>query len=104
VCPYGSAKQKEGHSSTSLGSWSGFDDVDRTHLKFTGGQTCWQGPQRSLTVKLRCGEADTLLTVDEPSKCVYEMTMQTPAVCQEAHVHAIRQTLEGKPVHEHDEL
>lgn len=96
VCPFASSKQKEGHQSTSLGSWSGFEDRDGAKvMKFTGGQTCWQGPARSLTVLLRCGSEDQLISVEEPSKCVYEIVMQTPAVCHQEHAQVLRLNLEG---------
>ena len=105
VCPYASAKQKEGHSSTSLGSWQGLEVTPsgQSMMKFTGGQSCWQGPQRSLTVKLACGAEDKLLTVEEPSKCVYEIAMQTPTVCNQQHAETLKQTLESGG-HQHDEL
>jgi len=53
MCPYKSAVQKEGSSSTSLGSWSNLEISNRTddagtpfttiQFKFTGGQACWNG-------------------------------------------------------------
>ena len=55
VCPYRSATQKEGHSSTSLGTWTGLEEGE-TALVFQNGQNCWQGPNRSMTVSGRAGE------------------------------------------------
>lgn len=49
VCPFKDTFQKEGASRTSLGTWAGLAD-DSTVMKFTGGQACWQGPARSMTV------------------------------------------------------
>ncbi len=49
VCMYKEARQKEGASSTSLGTWTGFEDAYST-LVFDGGQHCWNGPQRSMRV------------------------------------------------------
>lgn len=48
VCVYKSASQKEGGRSTSLGQWSGWelDDDGVRFMKFEGGESCWQGPQR----------------------------------------------------------
>lgn len=46
---YKEARQKEGASSTSLGTWTGFEDAYST-LVFDGGQHCWNGPQRSMRV------------------------------------------------------
>ena len=56
ICPYKNAAQKDKNGgSTSIGNWEGFED-DYMTLKFTNGQHCWNGPQRSLTVSLVCGE------------------------------------------------
>ena len=105
VCPYGKAAQKEGGSSTSLGTWEGMErNSDGSYvLKFHNGQSCWQGPQRSLTVNLRCGPADKPLAVEEPSKCVYEMDMETPAVCNMQHAQALKLNLEGAMEDEEEE-
>jgi hypothetical protein len=52
-------------ASTSLGNWGGYekkgageDEADFPHyiFKYSGGQTCWNGPARSATVVLECGE------------------------------------------------
>jgi hypothetical protein len=53
VCPFSKASQKEGHSSTSLGSWQGLEGEAEGALRmaFTNGQGCWQGPPRSMTVR-----------------------------------------------------
>ena len=50
ICPYGSARQKEGGSTTSLGNWGGWENNHST-MKFQGGTACWQGPARSITVR-----------------------------------------------------
>lgn len=53
-------------------------------LKFSNGQKCWNGPNRSLTVKLECGpEPMELSDIEEPSTCVYSAKLRTPAVCSE---------------------
>jgi len=78
VCPYGSAKQDH----TLLGNFEGFGENFST-MRFTNGQTCWNGPARSMTVKLVCGAEETLSSVDEPSKCEYTATLTTPAVCDD---------------------
>lgn len=106
VCPYANAKQKEGHSSTSLGTWQGLEQDTKDGklmMKFTGGQTCWQGPARSLTVKLRCGSVDRLIKVEEPNKCVYEIEMETPAVCNAQHVQILRMNVENGNIYEAEE-
>ncbi|KAK1943958.1 Glucosidase 2 subunit beta [Phytophthora citrophthora] len=53
-------------------------------LKFSNGQKCWNGPNRSLEVKLECGpEPMELRDIEEPSTCVYTAKLRTPAVCSE---------------------
>jgi protein kinase C substrate 80K-H len=56
VCPFEKASQKDGASSTSLGTWAGFEEVE-SKMAFKNGQGCWQGPSRTMTVSVCC---DTL--------------------------------------------
>jgi len=83
LCLFKDAKQKpkDGNSSTSLGTWNGFESP--TVMKFTNGEKCWNGPQRSAKVILKCSDKNQLTNVSEPSKCEYEMIFYTPAVCIE---------------------
>ncbi|KAL4949965.1 glucosidase II beta subunit-like protein-domain-containing protein [Aspergillus filifer] len=55
--------------------------VEKTSLVYTKGQGCWNGPARSTTVILECGEENEILKVAEDEKCVYSMLVTTPAVC-----------------------
>ena len=50
ICPYGDSAQKDGQSRTSLGSWKGFEE-NYSFMSFSGGQVCWNGPQRSMRVR-----------------------------------------------------
>ncbi len=50
ICPHGSAVQKDGAARVSLGNWEGFRE-GHTVMAFTGGQHCWNGPQRSMVVR-----------------------------------------------------
>ena len=91
ACPFDQAKQ----GSTSLGHWEGWKTaVGETHqvtddasahgyrvARWGGGQGCWQGPNRELELEMRCGTTDALLSIEEPSKCVYRGVLQTPAAC-----------------------
>lgn len=58
ICPYKDAHQKDGSSTTSLGSWKGFED-DYGSMVFSGGQHCWNGPARSIKVQA-CWQEPTL--------------------------------------------
>jgi protein kinase C substrate 80K-H len=55
--------------------------VQKTSLEYTKGQGCWNGPARSTTVVLECGEENEILKIAEDEKCVYSMKVTTPAVC-----------------------
>jgi protein kinase C substrate 80K-H len=83
VCPFGSASQKEKSSSTNLGKFNRWlPDTQVPTMEFTGGAKCWQGPARSVTVQIECAEDVQVLSVEEPSKCVYAMRMTAPAACR----------------------
>ncbi|KAJ0400776.1 hypothetical protein ATCC90586_002052 [Pythium insidiosum] len=81
MCFYGSAKQDH----TSLGSMDAYDPNKPNEISFSGGQSCWNGPSRSLKVTMECGADVELFEVDEPSTCVYTAKLKTPVVCDEAH-------------------
>ena len=53
ICPYEKAVQKplNGGSETNLGRWEGWNE-DFSEMKFTHGTRCWNGPDRSATVKV----------------------------------------------------
>ncbi|KAK8811480.1 hypothetical protein WA158_003214 [Blastocystis sp. Blastoise] len=50
-------------------------------MSFTGGERCWNGPERSIIVTLECGEEVSLHSVSEPSTCVYNAILVTPTAC-----------------------
>mmetsp|Transcript_36332 Transcript_36332/g.86261 ORF Transcript_36332/g.86261 Transcript_36332/m.86261 type:complete len:360 (+) Transcript_36332:728-1807(+) len=91
VCIFGEAKQKEGHSSVSLGRWNG--ELNGSELMYTEGQGCWQGPKRSLRVRLACGAAEELSSVEEPSRCEYSALLRTPAACSQQDMELSRAKL-----------
>eukprot|EP01051_Picozoa_sp_SAG22_P035297 SAG22_NODE_16490_length_324_cov_0.733333_1_plen_63_part_01 len=45
---------------------------------------CWNGPERSVVVKLVCDDEDHVLEVAEPETCAYTMTVGVTAMCTEA--------------------
>ncbi|KAK7368317.1 hypothetical protein VNO80_10342 [Phaseolus coccineus] len=106
VCPYKQASQEEGYSTTRLGRWDKFEDSYKVML-FSNGDKCWNGPDRSLKVKLRCGLKNEITDVDEPSRCEYVALLSTPALCQEERLKELQQRLDLLNVElpaNHDEL
>nr|XP_043632489.1 glucosidase 2 subunit beta-like [Erigeron canadensis] len=106
VCPFKEATQEEGHSTTRLGQWDKFDESYRIML-FTNGDKCWNGPNRSLTVRLRCGSKVEVADIDEPSRCEYSALLTTPALCQEGRLKELKDKLETANKDQpqgHDEL
>ncbi|XP_062975219.1 glucosidase 2 subunit beta isoform X1 [Elgaria multicarinata webbii] len=88
LCPFNrvSQKPKHGGSETNLGtwgSWTGPDDNKFSIMKYEHGTGCWQGPNRSTTVKLSCGKETVVVSTAEPSRCEYLMEFVTPAACYE---------------------
>ena len=86
MCPFDFSSQrgKHGGAETRLGSWgewTGPEGDKHSRMKFSGGQTCWNGPARSTEVFLHCGAENVLSAVSEPNRCEYEMHFSTPAVC-----------------------
>ncbi|KAF8099867.1 hypothetical protein N665_0236s0028 [Sinapis alba] len=107
VCGYKEATQEEGYSKTRLGEWEKFENSYQ-FMTYTNGDKCWNGPDRSLKIKLRCGLKNELMDVDEPSRCEYAAVLSTPARCLEDKLKELEQKLEkmmsqDQP-HSHDEL
>uniref|UniRef100_A0A0D6QX17 Glucosidase 2 subunit beta n=1 Tax=Araucaria cunninghamii TaxID=56994 RepID=A0A0D6QX17_ARACU len=105
ICPYKEASQIEGHSTTTLGRWGGFKDSYRS-MEFTNGDKCWNGPDRSMTIRLKCGLRNELVDVDEPSRCEYVASLLTPALCLEERLKELERRLEllNQENQTHDEL
>uniref|UniRef100_A0A8B9HM89 Glucosidase 2 subunit beta n=1 Tax=Astyanax mexicanus TaxID=7994 RepID=A0A8B9HM89_ASTMX len=87
LCPFNrvSQKPKYGGSETNLGTWgtwAGPESNKYLVMKYEHGTGCWQGPNRSTTVKLTCGKETVVTSTSEPSRCEYLMEFITPAVCQ----------------------
>jgi protein kinase C substrate 80K-H len=91
ACPFGEAKQ----DGTRLGSNSDTEvsDAGELMLKFTEGERCWNGPSRSLALTLKCGDRDSLESVEEPSRCEYSATLYTPQACKQSDVDALETEL-----------
>ncbi|XP_071799443.1 glucosidase 2 subunit beta-like isoform X1 [Asterias amurensis] len=86
LCPFDKTSQrpKSGGSETSLGTWGQWEGpVENRYIKmkYSGGKNCWNGPDRSTMVILRCGTENKLLAASEPERCTYEFEFETPALC-----------------------
>ncbi|KAK4608179.1 hypothetical protein RGQ29_001829 [Quercus rubra] len=106
VCPYKQASQEESHTTTRLGRWDKFEDSYRV-MMFSNGDKCWNGPDRSLKVRLRCGLKNEVADVDEPSRCEYVALLSTPALCLEEKLKELQHKLElmnKEQPQSHDEL
>ncbi|PON51570.1 Glucosidase 2 subunit beta [Parasponia andersonii] len=106
VCPYKQASQVDGHSTTRLGQWDKFEDSYRVMI-FSNGDKCWNGPDRSLKVRLRCGLKNEITDVDEPSRCEYVALLSTPALCVEEKLKELQHKLDlmnKEQPQGHDEL
>ncbi|GAB0490039.1 hypothetical protein MMPV_001269 [Pyropia vietnamensis] len=91
LCILERAAQFEGRRRiASLGNFVRWDDTDGSML-YEGGDSCWNGPRRSVRVAVTCGAgASEIVDVDEPSVCVYAMTLRTPAACVPSEANRLR--------------
>nr|UEK51515.1 glucosidase 2 beta-A-like protein 2 [Parasacculina yatsui] len=85
LCLFDKATQKpiSGGVETVLGQWGHWISGVESAQMYDNGQQCWNGPKRSTEVSIRCGVETRLLEVNEPSKCVYGIVMESPAACTE---------------------
>jgi len=91
VCLFEGATQKSrkgGVGNQSLGKFEHWNTAVEPTMEgyytkqyYTKGAQCWNGPQRSVTLELKCGTENVLNTVTEPEKCEYHITGETPALC-----------------------
>ncbi|KAG2275013.1 hypothetical protein Bca52824_057568 [Brassica carinata] len=107
-------ESKQGKSNTRGGlfenSTRGWEKFENSYqfMTYTNGDKCWNGPDRSLKIKLRCGLKNELMDVDEPSRCEYAAVLSTPARCLEDKLKELQEKLEklmnqDQP-QKHDEL
>ncbi|PQP93762.1 hypothetical protein Pyn_09972 [Prunus yedoensis var. nudiflora] len=87
-------------------SWEKFEDSYKV-MVFANGDKCWNGPDRSLKVRLKCGLKNEVADVDEPSRCEYVALLSTPALCLEEKLQELQHKLEllnKEQPQGHDEL
>jgi len=89
LCVFDTVRQYEqGKVIGSLGKWKHWSEGKQLYDR---GVTCWQGPQRSTTVDFKCGDRNIILDVQEPERCVYRMSVATPAVCDHSAIGKLEQ-------------
>jgi protein kinase C substrate 80K-H len=78
-------------SGQDLGSYVGWKEGSNfREMEYKDGGHCWQGPKRSTLVKLTCSDKEEIVSIEEPSKCVYTMEFKTVSACNPAHVNALK--------------
>ena len=92
-----------GGGETRLGNWEKWEDELYTTMVYEHGVQCWNGPQRSTKVVLRCGLRNSLVAVTEPNRCEYQFAFETPALCKKLDMSSDN---DGSPqmIEDHDEL
>ncbi|KAJ8902678.1 hypothetical protein NDN08_005998 [Rhodosorus marinus] len=79
VCPFTSIKQFESGSFVGyLGKWDRWENGIQL---YSDGMTCLQGSIAQSSIKLSCGLSNSIVSVQETVKCVWEFSMTTPAAC-----------------------
>ncbi|EPX70907.1 glucosidase II Gtb1 [Schizosaccharomyces octosporus yFS286] len=57
-------------------------------LRYSNGQSCWNGPDRSTKVVVECGTENEIVSVLEAQKCEYTIKMKSPAACSTSQFQA----------------
>jgi len=89
LTPFKEVKQQH----TRLGEWGSWLNSEHTKMEYTGGERCWNGPDRKTIVDLTCSDTNTVLSVQEPNKCEYLMEFTTPAACSPERLAQLEQEL-----------
>eukprot|EP00178_Gracilaria_changii_P004162 TRINITY_DN1649_c0_g1_i1.p1 TRINITY_DN1649_c0_g1~~TRINITY_DN1649_c0_g1_i1.p1 ORF type:complete len:556 (-),score=99.60 TRINITY_DN1649_c0_g1_i1:420-2087(-) len=106
ICMFDTVRQYEnGASIAQLGKFEGWEGKGKDRvMKYSEGDRCWNGPQRSIRVELSCSDKEEVVGVDEPNRCTYRMKFKTPAVCEEHMIDAIMADFSNQRREEKEEL
>eukprot|EP00026_Physarum_polycephalum_P011071 Phypoly_transcript_11267.p1 GENE.Phypoly_transcript_11267~~Phypoly_transcript_11267.p1 ORF type:complete len:354 (+),score=65.82 Phypoly_transcript_11267:157-1218(+) len=111
VCPFERITQmgtESGATPTLLGVWQGWHPESDNVMVFSGGDECWNGPNRVVNLQMECGLDDKLVDVRENGKCTYEFVFASPAACSKKHADKLKKYLKQISPEEkeitHDEL
>ncbi|XP_017037419.1 glucosidase 2 subunit beta [Drosophila kikkawai] len=101
LCPFDrtSQKSKNGGPETTLGRWDQWIGKPKKYSqqKYANGAACWNGPQRSAIINIKCALEPKITAVSEPNRCEYYFEFETPAACDSEAFQAETDSL-------HDEL
>ncbi|KAH8412787.1 hypothetical protein KR009_005723 [Drosophila setifemur] len=101
LCPFDrtSQKSRSGGPETTLGRWDQWIGQPKkyTQQRYANGAACWNGPQRSATINIKCALENKITAVGEPNRCEYHFEFETPAACDSEAFQAESENL-------HDEL
>jgi len=53
---------------------------------YSGGDECWNGPKRVVYVAFECGIDNSIQSVRENGKCLYEIIVISSSACEENQV------------------
>ena len=99
ACQFNSYTYSAGGSETRLGKWEKWEDELYNVQLYEHGVQCWNGPQRSTRVVMRCGLRNALVASTEPNRCEYKFVFETPALCKAQDIMTDESMGDG-----HDEL
>ncbi|XP_035234252.1 glucosidase 2 subunit beta-like isoform X2 [Stegodyphus dumicola] len=88
MCPFDKVVQvtKVNREETLIGLWDKWSGPENDHyqqMKYSRGASCWNGPNRSVDVIIKCGTENKITSVVESSPCTYLFEFTTPALCKE---------------------
>ncbi|KAH8298359.1 hypothetical protein KR018_008089 [Drosophila ironensis] len=101
LCPFDrtSQKSKNGGPETTLGRWEQWIGQPKkyTQQKYAHGAACWNGPNRSAVINIKCAVEPKITAVSEPNRCEYYFEFETPAACDS-------EAFQAEVESQHDEL